>query len=280
MAKPYKLTDPERTVKAKKRKKLIVDEVINVSAEEIKSQLSDTPDIVTTLDLASSTKAINILKRKMVLNEDEKQPALNVNEEQEFLGEPENQRNYSMQDQATPDGSFSCKTAVKTKPRVEVDQKSTYTIPTSDFLTVETKTIKEENEVFPNCTFNYLDRKTEEIEGSFSCKTAIKTEPGDEVEQNSTDTIPAYEFLTIEIKTIKKENEVSPNCTFDYLDRKTEEIERVDRDKVTSLYFGNHIMNTNTKEDPYECDVCNKCFSESGSLTKHMRTHTNEKPYK
>lgn len=48
----------ERTVKAKRKRKLIVDEVKNISGEEMKSQLSDTTDIVTTLDLAPPTKRL------------------------------------------------------------------------------------------------------------------------------------------------------------------------------------------------------------------------------
>ncbi|KAG1693345.1 Zinc finger protein 37A [Nymphon striatum] len=294
-----------------------------------------------------------------------------------FVGNPQR-----IKEEQLDIGSFSCKTAIKTKSEVgdEVDQKSTYTIPGSDFITVEIKTIKEENEDSPNCTFDFLDRKTDEIErsdrdkvsslylgnhimkthtnedpyecdvcnksftirkhltahmrthtnekpyeyfkyeiwmhslrqdgrhshvtfiataclgakelgcygfgrvvGSFSCKTAIKTksEVGVEVEvdQKSTYTIPGSDFITVEIKTIKEENEDSPNCTFDCLDRKTDEIERSDRDKASSLNFGNHIMNTHTKGDPYECNVCSKCFSDRGTLTMHMRTHTKKKPY-
>ncbi|KAG1702378.1 Double-strand-break repair protein rad21 [Nymphon striatum] len=49
---------PERTIKAKRKRKLIVDEVKNISGEEMKSQLSDTTDIVTTLDLAPPTKRL------------------------------------------------------------------------------------------------------------------------------------------------------------------------------------------------------------------------------
>lgn len=44
--------------KAKRKRKLIVDEVKNISGEEMKAQLSDTTDIITTLDLAPPTKRL------------------------------------------------------------------------------------------------------------------------------------------------------------------------------------------------------------------------------
>ena len=38
-------------------------------------------------------------------------------------------------------------------------------------------------------------------------------------------------------------------------------------------------MRIHTNEKPYECDVCDKAFRESGHLKRHMRIHSNEKPY-
>ena len=43
-------------VRTKRKRKLIVDEVKAIAGEEMKAQLSDTADIVTTLDLAPPTK--------------------------------------------------------------------------------------------------------------------------------------------------------------------------------------------------------------------------------
>ncbi|KAI4459377.1 scc1 / rad21 family member [Holotrichia oblita] len=44
--------------KTKRKRKLIVDEIKNISGEEMKNQLSDTSDIITTLDLAPPTKRL------------------------------------------------------------------------------------------------------------------------------------------------------------------------------------------------------------------------------
>ena len=44
--------------KTKRKRKLIVDEVKNISGEEMKNQLSNTSDIVTTLDLAPPTRRL------------------------------------------------------------------------------------------------------------------------------------------------------------------------------------------------------------------------------
>uniref|UniRef100_A0AAR5QHI6 Rad21/Rec8-like protein N-terminal domain-containing protein n=2 Tax=Curculionoidea TaxID=71529 RepID=A0AAR5QHI6_DENPD len=44
--------------KTKRKRKLIIDEVKNISGEEMKNQLSDTTDIVTSLDLAPPTKRL------------------------------------------------------------------------------------------------------------------------------------------------------------------------------------------------------------------------------
>ena len=33
-------------------------------------------------------------------------------------------------------------------------------------------------------------------------------------------------------------------------------------------------------QKPYKCHVCDKAFSESGTLNRHMKFHIGEKPYK
>ncbi|KAI8050683.1 hypothetical protein BDF21DRAFT_350954 [Thamnidium elegans] len=40
-----------------------------------------------------------------------------------------------------------------------------------------------------------------------------------------------------------------------------------------------HIQ-THTGAKPFQCQICQKHFSESNIMTQHMRTHTGEKPYK
>lgn len=54
----FHLTISLGSTKTKRKRKLIVDEVKNISGEEMKAQLSDTSDIVTSLDLAPPTKRL------------------------------------------------------------------------------------------------------------------------------------------------------------------------------------------------------------------------------
>jgi hypothetical protein len=37
---------------------------------------------------------------------------------------------------------------------------------------------------------------------------------------------------------------------------------------------------TNSGDKPYQCNICNKRFSEANIMTQHMRRHTGEKPYR
>ncbi|KAH8244606.1 hypothetical protein KR038_007559 [Drosophila bunnanda] len=53
---PIDATVYKGLTKAKRKRKLIIDEIKNISGEEMKAQLADTSDILTTLDLAPPTK--------------------------------------------------------------------------------------------------------------------------------------------------------------------------------------------------------------------------------
>lgn len=55
---PIDATALKGVTKTKRKRKLIVDEVKNISGDEMKSQLANTSDIITTLDLAPPTKRL------------------------------------------------------------------------------------------------------------------------------------------------------------------------------------------------------------------------------
>ncbi|KAL7080123.1 hypothetical protein ACQ4LE_000400 [Meloidogyne hapla] len=41
-----------------------------------------------------------------------------------------------------------------------------------------------------------------------------------------------------------------------------------------------HILHVHERRRPHVCQICKKAFSQSSSLSKHMRTHSGERPYK
>ncbi|KAG1649876.1 Zinc finger protein 37 [Nymphon striatum] len=107
-------------------------------------------------------------------------------------------------------------------------------------------------------------------------RTTIKMEPAVNIETCA----EISSSPSLETKTIKVENNDSPSSVIDRCDGSLQKMfEHEHIDEVSSLCFGNNMMKTDTKEKPYECSVCSKCFLQKHNLTAHMRTHTTEKPY-
>lgn len=51
---------------------------------------------------------------------------------------------------------------------------------------------------------------------------------------------------------------------------------------VCGVYFTNlkNHLKVHTKERPFQCDICEKKFTQKINLTVHYRSHTGERPYK
>jgi KRAB domain-containing zinc finger protein len=48
---------------------------------------------------------------------------------------------------------------------------------------------------------------------------------------------------------------------------------------TTYITFIRHITRIHTGDMPYQCDICDKNFMQSGDMKRHIRTHTGDMPY-
>ncbi|KAG1664783.1 Zinc finger protein 271 [Nymphon striatum] len=193
-------------------------------------------------------------------------------------------------------------TTIKKEPSVEIEQISSEAATSSNLLSFEVKTIKQENEdsvngVVYNCDAYPQVFEQEDVDEDIDEKTyknvmysSVFENNVDDVKENHIETKLGSRTETTELEGVNMYKcDVCHKCFTEnstliaHMHLHTNERDfkcDVCLKSFTRRYGLTKHMRLHTNNlKPYECDVCLKFFCHKSSLTKHIRTHNNEKPF-
>ncbi|KAG1651822.1 Zinc finger protein 26 [Nymphon striatum] len=169
------------------------------------------------------------------------------------------------------------RTTIKREPGVEIENYSE-SASSPDWLSVEIKTIKDENENSPSGVIDNCDGRSpqeivehEHIDEDFNektCKDIMDSNFSNRFDENAGD-------LT---KNNLKTNVRFKEQKIQFINVNTFKCNICHKCFLDNSQFVKHVC-LHSEEKPFECDICHKCFARKSSMTKHLRLHTKQKSF-